>query len=171
MAQHPGNDDHISDLVHRAQSGDTLAMAKLLDHLVPYVGRLCAPIALGSAADATQESLIMVFRRLRHLRETDALYGWVRSIAVREAVRVAQRDARTLPHDPVDLPAPGDPQLAADVADVLKRLSPNDRAILVMRDLEGLDERSAAAMLDISSSAAKSRLHRARSSFRKAWRP
>jgi RNA polymerase sigma-70 factor (ECF subfamily) len=35
--------------------------------------------------------------------------------------------------------------------------------------MEGLDERSAAKVLGIAPGTVKSRLHRARSSFRKAW--
>ncbi|HET6739820.1 MAG TPA: sigma factor-like helix-turn-helix DNA-binding protein [Kribbella sp.] len=39
-----------------------------------------------------------------------------------------------------------------------------------MRDLEGMDEQTAAAVLEVPAGTAKSRLHRARASFRKAWR-
>ncbi|MEV6971263.1 sigma factor-like helix-turn-helix DNA-binding protein, partial [Hamadaea sp. NPDC051192] len=67
------------------------------------------------------------------------------------------------------VPARGDPQLAADVHDVLRRLSPEHRAILVLRDLEDLDEQTVAAMLEVPKGTVKSRLARARASFRKAW--
>lgn len=157
-------------LVRAAQGGDTVAMNDLLDRLTPYVGRICGPIALSSGPDATQEALVAVFRALRTLREPDALYGWVRAIAVREAVRVARRDQRQVPDDLSDLPDGSDPQLAVEVRDVLARLSPEHRAVLVLRDLEGLDEHAAAALLDVPAGTAKSRLHRARASFRKAWR-
>ncbi|MET8784036.1 sigma factor-like helix-turn-helix DNA-binding protein [Streptomyces sp. NPDC004589] len=43
------------------------------------------------------------------------------------------------------------------------------RAVLVLRELEELDERSAAKVLGIAPGTVKSRLHRARSAFRKAW--
>lgn len=163
-------DSDLPALVRAAQAGDTIAMNDLLDRLVPYVGRICGPIALSSAADATQETLVAVFRTLRGLRTPDALYGWVRSIAVREAVRAAKRDGRTIAEpDLTDLPAKGDPQLASDIGDVLTRLSPEHRAILVLRDIEGFDEESAANLLGVATGTAKSRLHRARESFRKAW--
>ena len=156
-------------LVRAAQRGDTLALHDLLDALAPYVARICGPIALDDAPDAAQEALIAVFRGLRTLREPAALHGWVRAIATREAVRVARRRtlraADTLP----DLPARGDPELAADVRDVLARLTPEHRAVLVLRDLEGLDEAAAAALLAVPEGTVKSRLHRARRSFREAW--
>lgn len=160
-------------LVRAAQRGDTMAMNDLLDLLVPYVGRICGPIALGHGPDAAQEALTAVFRHLRTLREPAALHGWVRRIAIREAVRVARREtarrAALAPAEVSEVPAPGDPALAADVCDVLSRLTPEHRAILVLRDLEGLDEREAAAVLEVPQGTVKSRLHRARDSFRKVW--
>jgi RNA polymerase sigma factor (sigma-70 family) len=161
--------DDPEQLVSAAQRGDTLAMNDLLEQLAPYVGRICAPIALGNGPDAAQEALVAVFRSLRSLQEPAALFGWVRAIAVREAVRVAKQDVRGVAADLTELPARGDPQLAVDIRDTLARLSPEHRALLVLRDLEGLDEQAAAALLEVPAGTAKSRLHRARSSFRKAW--
>ncbi|TDU82344.1 RNA polymerase sigma-70 factor (ECF subfamily) [Kribbella voronezhensis] len=156
-------------LVRAAQGGNTLAMSDLLDQLTPYIGRICGPIALGNGPDATQEALVAVFRSLRTLKEPAALFGWVRAIAVREAVRVARQEGRQVVAELADLPARGDPQLAIDVRDTLARLSPEHRALLVLRDLEGLDEAAAAELLAVPAGTAKSRLHRARASFRKAW--
>ncbi|MEU8138850.1 RNA polymerase sigma factor [Streptodolium elevatio] len=156
-------------LARAARQGDTLAMNDLLDQLIPYVSSICAPIALSSRQDAVQETLVAVFRALRSLDEPEALYAWVRAVAVREAVRVARRDARDLPVEPIDLPAPGDPQLAADIGDVVSRLSPEHRAVLVLRDVEGLDEKEAAALLGVPEGTVKSRLHRARAGFRRMW--
>ncbi|MFJ5138636.1 RNA polymerase sigma factor [Streptomyces sp. NPDC088707] len=156
-------------LVRAARRGDTLALHDLLDHLTPYISRICRPIALDDGPDATQEALVAVFTSLRSLREPEALYAWVRAISVREAVRVAKRAGRARPAELADVPERGDPQLAADIDDVLARLSPGHRAVLVLRDIEGMDEESAAALLGVPTGTAKSRLHRARQSFRKAW--
>lgn len=158
-----------ADLLRRAQRGDAVAMNELLDLLTPYVTRLCGPIALQDGADAAQEALIAVFRGLRGVRDPQALYGWVRTIALREAVRVARRAHPAVAAELEDVPAPGGPELAADIRDVLDRLSPEHRAILVLREIEGVDEKSAAEMLSISAGTAKSRLSRAKNSFRKAW--
>ncbi|WP_328996806.1 RNA polymerase sigma factor [Kribbella sp. NBC_01245] len=159
----------LGELVRAAQGGDTLALNELLDQLAPYVGRICGPIALGNGADATQEALVVIVRSLRTLRDPAAVFGWARTIAAREAVRVARRDERQVPGELGELPDRGDPQLSVDVRDVLARLSPEHRAVLVLRDLEGLDEQTAAALLDVPAGTVKSRLHRARASFRKAW--
>lgn len=91
-------------------------------------------------------------------------------IAVREAVRVARRAGRIRADAAAveELRAPGDPQLAVDITDVLARLSPEHRAVLVLRDVEGLDERQASQVL-VQRGTVRSRLFRARTSFRKAW--
>lgn len=159
-------------LVRAAQGGDTLALDQLLDRLSPYVSRICGPIALASGPDAAQDALIAVVRALPALRDPATLRGWVRAIAVREAVRHARRDARARPVDTTvlaGLPTREDPQLRTDVRAVLDRLAPHHRAVLVLRDLEGLDEASAAAVLDLPIGTVKSRLHRARRFFRKEW--
>ncbi|MER6419413.1 RNA polymerase sigma factor [Streptomyces sp. NPDC001137] len=157
-------------LVRTAQAGDAMALNDLLSLLTPYVSRLCRPIALNNSADAVQEALIAVFQGLPRLQDPRALYGWVRTITVREAVRVARRAERETPVCEFDdLAWPRSPELAVDVRDVLRRMSTEHRAVLVLRELEGLDERSASEILNISSGTVKSRLHRARHSFRKAW--
>ncbi|MEU9419217.1 RNA polymerase sigma factor [Streptomyces sp. NPDC051000] len=165
----PAERDRGVALARAARAGNTLALHDLLDHLTPYIAGICVPIALADGPDATQEALIAVFKALRSLRDPETLYGWVRAIAVREAVRIARRAARARPAELADVPGRGDPQLAADIDDVLARLSPDHRAVLVLRDVEGLDEESAAALLGVPPGTAKSRLHRARTSFRKAW--
>jgi RNA polymerase sigma-70 factor (ECF subfamily) len=156
-------------LVERAQHGDTVAMNDLLDALAPWVGRICGSIALEQGEDATQEALVTVFRRLGSLRDSRALRGWVRAIAVREAVRIAKTNAGSRTATLIDLPARGDAELASDLRDVLMRLSPEHRAVLVLRYVEGLDEARAAELLRIPKGTVKSRLSRARESFRKAW--
>jgi len=158
------------ELVRSAQRGDALALSALIDRLAPFVGRICGPIALEHGEDAAQEALIAVLRDLPALREPRALYGWARRIAAREAVRHA-RAARRVPVEAAApaLPAPGDPALARDVRSVLAALAPEQRAILMLRDLEGLSEQEAAALLDVEEGTVKSRLSRARGAFRRRW--
>ena len=156
-------------LIRAAQRGDTVAMNEVLDALTPYVGRICGPIALNDGADAAQEALIAIFRGLRGLREPAALFGWARAIAVHEALRVARRSALERPAELAGVPARDDATLAADIRDMLDRLAPEHRAVLMLRDVEGLDERTAAALLRVPKGTVKSRLARARESFRKGW--
>jgi len=163
----------VSDVerVRAAQAGDAVAMSEVLDAVLPTVGRVCASIALDAGPDAAQEALIQVMRDLRGLRDPARLLPWARRIATREAVRHARR-GRFAAGDAAAaalLPAPGDPALARDVRRVLAQLAPEQRAILVLRDLEGLGEAEAARELGVALGTAKSRLHRARQAFRERW--
>jgi len=180
--------DAVAALVRAATAGDALAMDEVLAAVTPYVARLCRPIALADWEDAVQEALTAVFTGLRGLRDPLAFYGWVRTVTVREAVRVARRTAVERPADPGDLArlaglaaadrtgggygyggAGGGGELPAEVRDVLARLPVHHRAVLVLRELEQVDERGAARILGVAPGTVKSRLHRARSAFRKAW--
>jgi len=161
------------DLIQAARAGDPISLARLMDVLAPRVARICGPIALEHAADAAQDALVQIFRDLHSLREPAALAGWVRRIATREAIRHARRARRETVIEPAAaaaLPAAGDPALVADVRSVLASLRPEQRAILVLRDLEGLSEAEAADQLALARGTAKSRLHRARLAFAERWR-
>jgi DNA-directed RNA polymerase specialized sigma24 family protein len=163
-------------LVREAQRGDAAAMDELMRALAPYVGRVCGAIALDRGDDAMQETFIAVLRHLRSLREPAALHGWVRRIAVREALRAAGGGAgsgratvATAPGDlaaqaaPVPLP---DLDTVLDVRAALAELAPRHRAVLVLRDLDGLSEAEVAGLLDVPEGTVKSRLHRARAAAR-----
>ena len=156
-------------LVRAAQRGDPMALGELMEILAPYVGRICGPIALQDGPDAAQEALIIILRGLPGLREPAALFGWARVIAVREAVRVARRRVPISAMPVEEVGAPGDPELAVDITDTLARLTPEHRAVLVLRDIDGLDEVQAGRILSVPPGTVRSRLFRARLGFRKAW--
>jgi RNA polymerase sigma-70 factor (ECF subfamily) len=146
-----------------------MAMNALVDELMPYVGRICGAIAPDRGEDAAQEALIAVLRNLRQLRRPEALRPWVRRIATREAVRVARQ---TPPADLESGPEPaasGDPTLGVELQDQLRRLEPEQRAVLVLRDLEGFSEQEVAELLAVAPGTVKSRLHRARRRFTRGW--
>jgi RNA polymerase sigma factor (sigma-70 family) len=158
-------------MVRRAQKGDALAMHDLIRELVPYVTRICRGIALDAGDDAVQETFVAVLRNLRSLREPGAVKGWVRRIAVHEAVKAARRQA--WPTAPDELPEAAQPapdvDTALDVQETLRRVPPEQRAVLVLRDLDGMSEEDAADLLELPVGTVKSRLHRARDAFRKRW--
>ena len=171
----------VEQLVRAAQRGDPVAMDALIRALSPYVGRVCGAIALERGDDAMQETFISVFRNLRALRDPTAVHGWVRRIAVREAVRAAKGGSGTgagtsATHAGIDggsepMAPPVDLDTVLDVRAVLEELSPEHRAVLVLRDLDGLAEVDVATLLGVAEGTVKSRLHRARTSFARRWVP
>jgi RNA polymerase sigma-70 factor (ECF subfamily) len=159
------------ELIRRAQRGDAAALDVVVRELAPYVGRICGAIALGDGDDAIQEAMVAIVRNLRSVREPAALRGWARRVAVREAVRVA-RGGRYSPVDPtvvataVSVP---DGATATEVRAVLASLTPEQRAVLVLRHVDGLHEDEMADVLGVAPGTVKSRLHRARAAFREEW--
>jgi RNA polymerase sigma-70 factor (ECF subfamily) len=162
----PGPDPEV---VRQAQRGDPAALEQLLDELLPYAGRICGAVALDAGDDALQETMVAVMRNIGSVREPAALRGWVRRIAVREAVRAA-RGGRDVPVDPagIDVTVP-DTATAVEVRQILAGLPPEQRAVLVLRDLDGLHESEMADVLGVAPGTVKSRLHRARAAFRARW--
>jgi DNA-directed RNA polymerase specialized sigma24 family protein len=108
--------------VRAAQRDDPLAMDRLLTELAPWVGRICAAIALDRGEDAMQETLIVVLRNLPALREPAAWRAWVRRIAVREALRMAGNDRVVAMPDPPEVTVSTDLDTAIDVRDTLRKL-------------------------------------------------
>ena len=159
----------VEALVRAAQRGDRLALNRLLRELAPVVGPICGAIALDQGDDAMQETMIAVVRNLGSLREPAAVQGWARRIATREAVRVVRRRGMVTATETADIPATTDIESAVDIRDTLARLGPEQRAMLVLRDVAGMSEAEAAAALDVAPGTVKSRLHRARAAFRKGW--
>lgn len=140
-------------------------MDRLLEHVFPLVSAICRRLAGGSAEDAVQETLLIVFRRLRSLERPETLTAWVATTARREALRRRQGSDLALPDD---APAAVLPD-TLEVYDALTRLPLARREVLLLRDLVGLSERETATLLGISCGTVKSRLHRARAAFREEW--
>ena len=159
----------VEALVRAAQRGDPLAMDALLTELAPWVGRICAAIALDHGEDAMQETLIVVLRHLPALREPAAWRAWVRRIAVRESLRMLQNDRAVTIADPPEVTVSTDLDTAIDVRDTLCKLPAEQRAVLVLRNLEDLSEQETAEMLGVPEGTVKSRLHRAQQGFRDHW--
>ncbi|HVB94870.1 MAG TPA: sigma-70 family RNA polymerase sigma factor, partial [Acidimicrobiales bacterium] len=133
----------------------------------------CGAIALDRGDDAVQETFIAVLKSLGSLREPAALKGWVRRIAVRESIRVA--GGRTVAMDPDIMPLPeaalADIATSLDIRATLAALAPEQRAMLVLRDVDGLSEAEIARALRVPVGTVKSRVHRARAAFRGRWQP
>ncbi len=155
--------------VRAAQRGDPVAMDTLLTDLAPWVGRICAAIALEQGEDALQETLIVVLRNLPALRDPAAWRAWVRRIAVRESLRMVRDNREVTMRDLPEAMASSDLDTALDVRDTLRKLPAQQRAVLVLRNLEDLSEQETAEVLGVPEGTVKSRLHRARQGFRDQW--
>lgn len=126
------------------------------------------------AEDAMQEAFVSAFKAWPSFRGEANPKTWLYRIAVNSALmRVRSRqevtylDAVSEAEEVQDWSA-GLGELAErgeiqeQIMAGIRRLEPDQRAALVLRDVDGLSTAEAAAALEISEQALKSRLHRAR---------
>jgi RNA polymerase sigma-70 factor (ECF subfamily) len=155
--------------VWRAQSGDREALEELLKAveapLARYVSRLVGERAL--AEDILQEVFIRIYRQLRWLREPELFRPWAYRIATREAFKALKRERRwaeqvrdedvlrSLPAAPAEAHAS---ELVERLPQLVARLSPASRAVLILHYLHELPLAEVAAVLGVSTGTVKSRL-------------
>jgi RNA polymerase sigma-70 factor, ECF subfamily len=124
------------------------------------------------AQDAMQTAFVRAFREMHRFRGDSSLKTWIYRIAVNEAISlVRKRRTGQEPLDAAEGVADGAPtaveRLAVQAA--LAQTRPAHRAVLVLRYWEGLTYEEIADVLNISLSAARMRLLRARDEFRRCY--
>jgi RNA polymerase sigma-70 factor (ECF subfamily) len=173
--------ERLSDveLVRRATGGDGLALEALVTRHAPRVNRLAAQLLgdLEEARDAAQESLVKLCTKLRQFRGEAQFATWLHRLVVNTCRdRIAfQRVRRTEPlileegatgeeSDPSSIAALAD--LRNDLREALARLSPKQRAAVVLRDSFDLPYTEVARLVSIPVGTAKCYVHRARARIR-----
>jgi RNA polymerase sigma-70 factor (ECF subfamily) len=170
------------DLVVRAQRGDHDAFTALVAGAVQQLYATARLILRRDelAEDAVQEALVKAWTAIRGLRDPDRFDAWVYRLLVHACYRAARgersRGASEVPELPNDsFLAPDlhrDPQHTLADRDQLergfRRLSPNQRAVLVAHFYLDLSDAEAAEVLDIPTGTLKSRLNRATTALRAA---
>jgi len=166
------------DLVESAQHGDQAAFVDLIrarvDRLYATAHRILRDV--DRAEDALQDALVIAWRDLRGLRDPDRFDAWLHRLVVRVCIDQATRERRRIANLrvlPVDGPAASDDHLLtlADRDQLergFRRLSPEQRAILVLHHFLGYAPSEIAETLGIPPGTARSRLHHAHRAMRAA---
>lgn len=160
-----------AELVTRAREGDLDAFDSLVRRHGPAVYRVAVRM-LGEPADAedaAQESFVQAWRSLRSFRGQSRFSTWMYRIVTNRCLNELARRRETEPlqeESPSEGPGPEEVVVARSEFAVLRQvvddLTPEQRVALVLREFEGCTYEEIAEVLDISVSAVKSRLHRAR---------
>jgi RNA polymerase sigma-70 factor (ECF subfamily) len=165
-----GNTAAFGDLVARHQDRLFNTMVRLLDHSE-------------DARDVVQEAFLHAYQSLHSFKGDSLFFTWLYRIAVNTAmsmrrkqrpvlrVRANNHEGDTLePLDPSEVNRPGYALEMAEeerrVHDALARLSAEHRAVLVMKDMEGMKYEEMAEVLEVPVGTIRSRLHRARLEMR-----
>ncbi|WP_409491546.1 RNA polymerase sigma factor [Amycolatopsis sp. cmx-11-12] len=160
-------------LIVAAQGGDETAIAALVSGSHPHVQRFARSLCASpeDAEDSAQEALIILYRKIGTLRASGALASWMFRIVRNECLRRARRALRgdDLAWSAAVVSAEDDVLQrleARRVAAAIAELPADQRRVLIMRDIQGYSGRAVADALGLSTTAMKSRLHRARATVR-----
>ena len=171
-------------LIARSQAGDVEAFNLLVERYQQRVyGLCCHMLGDADAADAAQDVFLSAFRGIRHY-QGGAFIGWLLRIAKHRCCdQLRARKRRTLisldahvtgATTPLQIQDPGeapdDRLLRAELADQLQRrlqdLPPDQRLVVVLRDIEGYSYEEIGVATGWPIGTVKSRLSRARARLR-----
>lgn len=155
--------------VLRAQAGDRVAFDELLQAvqlpLYRYILSLTGDASL--VEDILQEVFVLIYRKLGWLREPELFRAWAYRIATRETFKWLKREKRWKEQERDEelllaIPALPDESFAAELLpqlpQLLARLSPASRAVIVLHYLHELTLDEIAEVLGIALGTVKSRL-------------
>jgi len=164
-------------LVERAREGDLAAFETLVARYQRRIYQLALRMTADRAAaeDITQDVFLTAWRQLPAIREGAAFGGWLYKIATNRCLTVLARRRPTEEldeHLPARNPAPNpetDPQRATERAAVLaaltgalQRLTPEQRAVWLLREAHDKSYEEIAQVVDATPQAVRGRLARAR---------
>ena len=163
------------------ESSDGPAFVALVDRFRQRVWRICFRLLSNEqdANDAAQEVFLRLFLQRAEFAGRSRYATWVHGVAVRTCLamrrsRQRRRRREDVPaYEPWDSlgaerpqPAPG---LTMDLISMLELLDEEDRALLILKYAEGHDYDELAAIFDLSVSACKMRISRAREKLQQRY--
>jgi RNA polymerase sigma-70 factor (ECF subfamily) len=163
------------DLVARVRTGDLSSFETLVERHRDVVYRVAARIVgRDDASDVSQDAFLRAFHRLDQLSGGGSFRSWLLQITHNAAVSHAER-RRPEPVDPVLAEDEEDPDRILTPAVALEQrervarleakirlLKVEHRAVLVLRDVEGLSYEEVGEATETPIGSVKGRLHRAR---------
>ena len=164
--------------VEQAVAGDEVAFARIVETYHRDLVRVAYVVAGDEqlAEDAAQAAWSIAWRKLGALRDPERLRPWLVSVAANEARQlVRSRHRRHVAEIRVRLPddALGNTSEVAerlDLVDAVRRLKPEDRSLLAMRFVAGLDAAEIGAVVGMSPSGVRGHLSRLLERLRKELR-
>ena len=121
----------------------------------------------GRAEEVTQEAFLRLYERWVKAIRYDHPVAWVRTVAVRDAIRRAERERRQTVMELVDNRGADDHHPDLDLLDAVAALPPRQRAAVALFYLEDRPIDEIAVLMGVSSSTVKQHLFQARTRLSK----
>jgi len=120
------------------------------------------------AEDVAQDVLLTLYRHKGKLQAADNPQAWIRRVTVRSATRALKRRR---PTEPLSDALQGQERTAEslEVLEILRRLEPEQRAILGLALNQGLSYREIGEAMGIPEGTVASRLSAAKKAFQRKW--
>jgi RNA polymerase sigma-70 factor (ECF subfamily) len=159
----------VARLAAEAAAGDEASFRALVEREHDAMLGLCYAITRHPdlAAEAAQATWINAWRRLHTLRDATRIHAWLCAIAANEARAQLRRRRRAgvvpievLAEAPADGSDPGGRAGDIDLARAMSRLNPDDRALVALRYLGGLNASELSPALGMTASGTRARLQR-----------
>jgi RNA polymerase sigma-70 factor (ECF subfamily) len=184
-------DDNV--LVELCRKGDPKAMETLIikhqDRIYNVILKICGNT--DDAAELTQDTFVKILQNIDKFQSRSSFYTWAFRIAVNLTINYCKRNAklglRSLDDEPfrdssnaqkalkvlLKDDKSADPsmivankELVGLITSAIMKLDNEHRAVIVLRDIEGMNYAQMADILEINLGTVKSRLSRARSHLR-----
>ncbi len=180
-------------LVHQCRQGDSDAMQRLIfryqSRIYNIILRMCANT--DDAAELTQETFVKIIENIKQFQGRSSFYTWAFRIAVNLTLNHCQKNLK-LKFRPLDTqenqsdepaklqlkqylsddrsPDPADLAQNRELCEIaiksLMKLDDDHRAVLILRDIEGMSYAQMAEVLNVPLGTVRSRISRARCNIR-----
>lgn len=175
-----------SKLIDLAKSGDRKALAQLVKKYEQTIYNFAFKICRNrdKAENITQETFFSMVKSLNQFDNKSKLSTWLYRIVANHCLMLARKEKNrqfvsidnddslyndekyTVDYSRLPTKYTENEELKKVLDDAISKLSPDYRMIFLLRDVEGLSTEETAEASDLSISAVKSRLHRARAFLR-----
>ena len=170
------------ELIHLSQAGDTEAFGELVTKYRAkiYAMLYCMVRNENDAWDLAQEGFLQAWRSIHKFEGRSSFYTWLYRLSVNLAIDSLRRKRRYVEVElddaiPCSLPSPRAnyrlTEIRQHINAALAQLSPEHRAVIVLKEIEDLQYREIAEILNVSIGTVMSRLFYGRRKLQFILRP
>ncbi|HZX49461.1 MAG TPA: sigma-70 family RNA polymerase sigma factor [Nitrospirota bacterium] len=169
--------DITGNIIIRASEGDIVAFEMIYREYIDFVSNVAYRVVNSreDAEEVTQEVFLNIYRQLKHFRFESSLKTWIYRITVNTAINYSKKTSKHQNEvagyievsDRVNTSEGAPDAISEEISEeiitaLLDAITPDQRACIVLRSIEGLSYQEIAETLKIPVNTVRSRIKRAR---------